>query len=101
MNIDEIAVLVGGHRFAEVSPPGIQQPFLANETEPRRKEQFGVLHHINQSLSSDPLVSVHLIRMWLDGKFRFVFDTEEEDVINFMFTPRTDYYFLQMLEADQ
>mmetsp|Transcript_13501 Transcript_13501/g.37958 ORF Transcript_13501/g.37958 Transcript_13501/m.37958 type:complete len:273 (+) Transcript_13501:2136-2954(+) len=47
VNAFQIDVLVGGHGFVEVLPPVIQEPLLADETEPRREEQGFVLHHFD------------------------------------------------------
>lgn len=89
MDLDIIAILVRGHGSLQVLPPQIQQPLFANETEPRRKQQLGIFHHINELLSGDPFDGIHFIRVWLDGQLVLGLDTKEEYIINFMFSPGT------------
>lgn len=90
MNVDVVAMFIRRHGRGQVGPPGIQQPFLANETKPRRKEKGRILHHVNKSLPGDPLVGVYLVRVRLNGQFRFGLDAKEEHVINLVLSPRTD-----------
>lgn len=90
MNVDVVTVGFSGHGFVEILPPTIQEPFLADETKPRRKQQIGIVHHVNESLSSDPLNSIYFVGMRFDGELGLILDAEEENIVNLMLSPRAN-----------
>ena len=91
LDIGVVAVLVGGHGFLEVVPPTswVEHPPLGNEAEPRRKEQIGVGHHVQESLLGDPFNGVNLVGMGLDRELGLVGNAEKQDVINLVLSPGT------------
>ena len=68
----------------------IQQPLFADKTEPGREQQRFVLHHFDKDITSDPFHIVNFVWVTLDGKIRLGGDSIEKDVVNFVFSPRTD-----------
>mmetsp|Transcript_125933 Transcript_125933/g.188004 ORF Transcript_125933/g.188004 Transcript_125933/m.188004 type:complete len:295 (-) Transcript_125933:657-1541(-) len=68
VNVDKITMNIGSHRRIQVLPPRVQQPLFANETKPGRKQQLLVGHHIGQTFTGDPFVSINFIRVGLDRK---------------------------------
>lgn len=89
MDLDKVTIFIRSHGSGQILPPQVQQPLFANETEPRRKQEFGIVHHVNKLLSSDPLASIDLIRMGFDGQFALGLDAKEENIVDLVFSPRT------------
>jgi hypothetical protein len=77
MDVDKVAVLVCRHGHGQVLPPMIQQPFLADKTEPGGKQQRLVFHHGNEAILRHPLGGIHLIRMGTDSEFRLILNAEK------------------------
>ena len=89
MNVHVVAIFVGRHGSLQVLPPRVQKPLFANETEPWGKEQVRIGHHVNQTLTGDPLDSVDFVGMRLDGQVIFRLDAKEEHIVDFVLSPRT------------
>ena len=91
-----IAEIVRGHGPVQIVPPalvavfgGPDHPLLSDETKPRTEEQGGVVEHGQELGLRHPLDGVHFLQMGFEGEGILGGDGDEEDVIDFVFSPRT------------